>query len=58
MAPFQMRHTVDRLDKPSSYAMSKLKKRKRNQDHNRDEDQQPQLQPDYEDKLATATTLY
>lgn len=52
MPQFQMRNTVDRLDRPSSYAMSKYKKRKRN--HN--DDDAPQPEP--EDKLANATTLY
>lgn len=57
MPQFQMRHTVDRLDKPSSYAMSKYKKRKRHEPRDQD-DHEMQRQPDYEDKLATATTLY
>ncbi|KAI6881360.1 hypothetical protein D0867_05024 [Hortaea werneckii] len=57
MPQFQMRHTVDRLDKSSSYAMSKYKKRKRHEPRDQD-DHEMQRQPDYEDKLATATTLY
>ncbi|KAK4540133.1 Nuclear cap-binding protein subunit 2 [Oleoguttula mirabilis] len=50
-----MRNTVERLDKPSSYAMSKYKKRKRNDTHT---DTTRPASPDLEEKLADATTLY
>ncbi|KAF2485133.1 hypothetical protein BDY17DRAFT_277370 [Neohortaea acidophila] len=59
MPPFRLQNTVDRLDKPSSYAMSKYKKQARRR-HDDPRDQQPDRQPspDLEDKLADATTLY
>ncbi|KAL5118735.1 nuclear cap binding complex subunit [Pleosporales sp. CAS-2024a] len=53
MAP--MRSTVDRLDKPSSYATAK----KRRRDRHRDDDgfnREPSPEP--EEKLKDATTLY
>ncbi|CAK1365394.1 Nuclear cap-binding protein subunit 2 [Cercospora beticola] len=53
---FQMRSTVERLDKPSTYAMSKYKKRKRNPDEGPAEGRAPS--PDLEEKLSNATTLY
>ncbi|KAK5112765.1 Nuclear cap-binding protein subunit 2 [Meristemomyces frigidus] len=56
MPPFQMRNTVDRLDKPSSYAMSKYKKRRRGPDDPSGPNRAPS--PDLEEKLADATTLY
>nr|POF07126.1 nuclear cap-binding protein subunit 2 [Quercus suber] len=56
MAPqFQLRNTVERLDKPSSYAMGKYKKRKRNDEHT---DLTRPASPDLEEKLSDATTLY
>ncbi|KAK3677000.1 nuclear cap binding complex subunit [Recurvomyces mirabilis] len=55
MAPFQMRNTVERLDRPSSYAMSKYKKRRR---PNNDQPNTRAPSPDLEEKLSTATTLY
>ncbi|KAM3416259.1 Nuclear cap-binding protein subunit 2 [Cercospora zeina] len=53
---FQMRSTVERLDKPSTYAMSKYKKRKRNPNDEPAETRAPS--PDLEEKLSNATTLY
>ncbi|CBX96015.1 Nuclear cap-binding protein subunit 2 [Plenodomus lingam] len=50
-----LRSTVERLDKPSSYATSKKRRRDR-RDHR---DQSPsQRSPSPEDKLRDATTLY
>ncbi|EME84554.1 uncharacterized protein MYCFIDRAFT_214779 [Pseudocercospora fijiensis CIRAD86] len=57
MPSFQMRSTVERLDKPSSYAMSKYKKRKRAPHEEHDESKRAPS-PDLEEKLANATTLY
>ncbi|KAK5134218.1 Nuclear cap-binding protein subunit 2 [Meristemomyces frigidus] len=55
MPAVTMRNTVERLDKPSSYAMSKYKKRKRTDAHT------PTTRPpspDLEAALSAATTLY
>ncbi|KAF2397954.1 RNA-binding domain-containing protein [Trichodelitschia bisporula] len=52
MPPLRTRSTVDRLDKPSSYA-SKNRKRKRGRN-----DEREQRSPDLDDKLREATTLY
>ncbi|KAK3680355.1 nuclear cap binding complex subunit [Vermiconidia calcicola] len=57
MPQFQMRNTVERLDKPSSYAMSKYKKRKRTDDASTNPDERP-ASPSLEEKLSDATTLY
>ncbi|KAI9654092.1 MAG: nuclear cap binding complex subunit [Bathelium mastoideum] len=74
MAPYTMRNTVDRMDKPSSYTASKVydshfqyhklqakdsQNRKRNRNQ-RDEDFEGAREktPDFEDKLRNATTLY
>ncbi|XTI83048.1 nuclear cap-binding protein subunit 2 [Cenococcum geophilum] len=56
MAP-TTRNTVDRLDKPSSYAASKNRRRKYNRDGD-DADRGRDKTPDFEDKLKEATTLY
>ncbi|KAF2733767.1 RNA-binding domain-containing protein [Polyplosphaeria fusca] len=50
MAPIRTQSTVERLDRPSTYASSK--KRRRNNRDDRD------WSPDVEDKLKDATTLY
>ncbi|KAK5695724.1 nuclear cap binding complex subunit [Elasticomyces elasticus] len=55
MPQFQLRNTVERLDKPSSYAMSKYKKRRR--DSNSDPSTRAPS-PDLEEKLKDASTLY
>ncbi|KAJ9645851.1 nuclear cap binding complex subunit [Coniosporium tulheliwenetii] len=54
------RNTVDRLDKPSSYAASKNKKRRfnRDRDHDDEDPYRREKTPDFEDKLREATTLY
>ncbi|KAF1816480.1 RNA-binding domain-containing protein [Eremomyces bilateralis CBS 781.70] len=49
------RHTIDRLDKPSSYTTNKSRKRK----HRDREGDEPKDRPsELEDKLRDATTLY
>ncbi|KAF2681772.1 nuclear cap-binding protein subunit 2 [Lentithecium fluviatile CBS 122367] len=48
------RNTIDRLDKPSTYAMSKKRRRNRN----RDDEQQRDQTPEFDDKLKESTTLY
>ncbi|KAF2184096.1 RNA-binding domain-containing protein [Zopfia rhizophila CBS 207.26] len=53
MAP--IRNTVDRLDRPSSYAASKNRRRKHNRDG--DEDRR-ERSPELDEKLKDATTLY
>ncbi|KAK4991433.1 nuclear cap binding complex subunit [Elasticomyces elasticus] len=55
MIPFHIRNTVDRLDRPSSYAASKYKKRKRD-DGETDANRAPS--PTLSEKLSDATTLY
>ncbi|KAK7726704.1 nuclear cap binding complex subunit [Botryosphaeria dothidea] len=50
------RNTVDRLDKPSSYAASKQRKRK--YVHVDDNHEEREKTPDFEEKLKDATTLY
>lgn len=70
--PFRMNSTVDRLDRPSSYAMTKVssfaralmyteqsqnrKRRRRDDDSGNDEGRQASPEPD--DKLANSVTLY
>ncbi|KAL9531985.1 Nuclear cap-binding protein subunit [Sphaerulina musiva] len=58
VSQFQMRSTVERLDKPSSYAMSKYKKRKRNPADEPTDGSARAASPDLEEKLQNATTLY
>ncbi|KAL9064156.1 MAG: hypothetical protein Q9157_007935 [Trypethelium eluteriae] len=57
MAPYTMRNTVDRLDKPSTYTANKNRKRNRNQ---RDDDREGgrEKTPEFQDNLKNATTLY
>ncbi|EKG14739.1 hypothetical protein MPH_08014 [Macrophomina phaseolina MS6] len=50
------RNTVDRLDKPSSYAASKQRKRK--YVHVEGDHEEREKTPDFEEKLKDATTLY
>ncbi|KAF2492925.1 nuclear cap-binding protein subunit 2 [Lophium mytilinum] len=57
MAP-TTRNTVDRMDKPSSYAASKNKRRKYNRDGDDGDRYQRERTPEFEDKLKDATTLY
>ncbi|KAL9085195.1 MAG: hypothetical protein Q9165_007726 [Trypethelium subeluteriae] len=74
MAPYTMRNTVDRLDKPSTYTANKvqfllaplreleveaLKNRKRNRNQ-RDDDRDGgrEKTPEFQDNLKNATTLY
>ncbi|EMC94198.1 hypothetical protein BAUCODRAFT_74746 [Baudoinia panamericana UAMH 10762] len=52
-----MRNTVERLDKPSTYAMSKYKKRRRGPNDDGTGTNRPPS-PDLEEKLSSATTLY
>lgn len=53
MAPIMhLRNTVDRLDRPSSYALGKKKRYIRAPDDTREPAPEP------EDKLKDATTLY
>lgn len=73
MPQFQMRNTVDRLDKPSSYAMSKVRtsthhptytphltqqQYKKRKRNNDEENPNRPPSPDLEEKLQDATTLY
>lgn len=50
------RNTVDRMDRPSTYTMSKQRRKNRH----RGEDGPPEREktPEFEDKLRDATTLY
>ncbi|KAI9716378.1 MAG: nuclear cap binding complex subunit [Chrysothrix sp. TS-e1954] len=54
MAP-QVKNTVERLDKPSSYGVGKNKRRRYNRDGDHEDREKS---PDLEDKLKDATTLY
>ncbi|KAK4624749.1 Nuclear cap-binding protein subunit 2 [Fulvia fulva] len=62
MPAFKFQHTVDRLDKPSSYTIGKNKKQKNRRGNPNDEPAEDrdrsENQPDIEDKLKHATTLY
>ncbi|TKA67986.1 Nuclear cap-binding protein subunit 2 [Cryomyces minteri] len=57
-ALYTRRNTVDRLDKPSSYAASKNKRRKYNRDRDDEDGGGREKTPEFEDKLRDATTLY
>ncbi|QIW95624.1 hypothetical protein AMS68_001142 [Peltaster fructicola] len=57
MPQFRMTSTVDRLDRPSSYAVGKNRKRRRRDDDGSN-DGQRQASPEPEDKLANSVTLY
>ncbi|KAK5170641.1 nuclear cap binding complex subunit [Saxophila tyrrhenica] len=56
MPKVQIQHTVERLDKPSSYALSKYKKQRRRDEPPADPARPPSPTP--EDRLANASTLY
>lgn len=74
MPPFQMRNTVDRLDRPSSYAMSKVhphpslsrtpqltphpSQYKKRKRNDTHTDATRPASPDLESKLSAASTLY